>query len=220
MCLSLIAFLLLLIAAIQIPAVQNRIVQKTITELEQKFGTTVSLKHIAISFPKKIVLEELYIEDQSRDTLLYAGELSVDTDLFALLKRRIQLNDVSLNNWKIIISRPSDSETFNYDFIPAAFKTESADVPDTTAVPWKFDIKNVKLTDVVLTYHDSRLGNEIDAAIGKLTVDVEELDLDAPHLWLNSVEFEDSRITAGFSGSSENVPDSIQADPDGKTIRF
>ena len=109
-------------------------------------GQPFSLKHIAISFPKKIVLEELYIEDQSRDTLLYAGELSIDTDLFALLKRRIQLNDVSLDNWKIIISRPSDSETFNYDFIPAAFNTESTDVPDTTAVPWRFDIKNVKLT--------------------------------------------------------------------------
>jgi translocation and assembly module TamB len=219
-CLSLIALLLLVIAAIQIPAVQNRIVQKTITELEQRFGTTVSLKHIAISFPKKIVLEELYIEDQSGDTLLYAGELSVDTDLYALFKRRMQLNDVSLDNWRIIISRPSDSETFNYDFIPAAFKTESAAVPDTTAVPWAFDIKNVKLTDVVVTYRDAWLGNEIEAAIGNLAVDVEELDLESPHLWLNSVEFEDSRITAEFSGSSENMPDSTETDPTAKPFVF
>jgi hypothetical protein len=219
-CLSLIALLLLVIAAIQIPAVQNRIVQKTITSLEQRLGTTVSLKHIAISFPKKIVLEELYIEDQSRDTLLYAGELSVDTDLFALLKRTIQLNDVSLNNWKIILSRPSDSETFNYDFIPAAFNTESTDVPDTTAVPWSFDIKNVKLTDVYLIYRDGRLGNEIEAAIGSLAVDVEELDLESPQLRLNSVEFADSRISAGFSGSSENVPDSTKIDPTAKPFVF
>jgi translocation and assembly module TamB len=219
-CFSLITFLLLVIAAIQIPAVQNRIVQKTITELEQRFGTTVSLKHIAISFPKKIVLEELYIEDQSRDTLLYAGELSVDTDLFAFLRRRIQLNDVSLKNWKVIISRLSDSETFNYDFIPAAFKTKSANVPDTTAVPWGFDIKNIKLTDVDLTYRDSRLGNEIEAAIGNLAVDVEELDLDSPHLWLNAVEFEDSRISAVFSGSSENVPDSTQTNANTTPFTF
>ncbi|HEY5919819.1 MAG TPA: hypothetical protein VIU13_20510, partial [Chryseolinea sp.] len=194
--------------------------QKTISELEQKLGTTVSLTHIAISFPKKIVLEDLYIEDQSRDTLLYAGELSVDTDLFALLKRRIQLNDVSLNNWKVIISRPSGSETFNYDFIPAAFKTEGPDVPDTTSVPWRFDIKNVTLTDVFLTYRDGRLGNEIEAEIGRLAVDVEELDLDSPHLRLNSVEFEDSRIVAGFSGSSENVPDSTQTDPNAEPFIF
>ena len=121
--LSVLAVLLLLIAAIQIPAVQNRIVKRTISELEQKLGTKVGLGHIAIAFPKEIVLEELYVEDQSQDTLLYAGELSIDTDLFALFKKTIQLNDVSLKNWKVILSRSSDVETFNYHFIPAAFNT-------------------------------------------------------------------------------------------------
>ncbi|HEX6889499.1 MAG TPA: hypothetical protein VF141_02355, partial [Chryseolinea sp.] len=137
-CLSLITILLLLIAAIQIPAVQNRIVKKTIAVLEQKLGTRVALSHIAISFPKKIVLEELYIEDQSKDTLVYARELTIDTDLFALLKKRIQVNDISLHNWKVILSRASDEETFNYDFIPAAFATDTLEAVDTTAEAWSF----------------------------------------------------------------------------------
>ncbi|HMG92868.1 MAG TPA: translocation/assembly module TamB domain-containing protein [Chryseolinea sp.] len=219
-CLSLVGFLLLLIAAIQIPAVQNRIVEKTISELEQKLGTKVALSHISISFPKKIVLEELYIEDQSHDTLVYAGELTIDTDLFALLDKKIQLNNISLDNWKVILSRSSDIETFNYHFIPAAFNPDPSEVPDTTATPWSFDIKNVRLTDVYISYHDSRLGNEIDATIGQLYVDVEELDLESPHLWLNSVEFENSTINVGLSGLPQDVPDSIQVDPDTKPFAF
>jgi translocation and assembly module TamB len=217
-CLSFLALILLLIAAIQIPAVQNRIVKKTISELEQKLGTKVSLGHIAISFPKEIVLEGFYIEDQSHDTLVYAGELAIDTDLFALLKKRIQLNEISLRNWRVILSRSSDVETFNYDFIPAAFNTDPSDAPDTTATPWSFDIKNVQLTDVFISYHDGRLGNEIEATIGKLFVDVEELDLESPHLWLNAVEFENSTINAEVSGSSENIADSTH--PDSKPFLF
>jgi translocation and assembly module TamB len=219
-CLSLITLLLLLIAAIQIPAVQNKIVKETITVLEQKLGTRVALSHIAISFPKKIVLEELYIEDQSKDTLVYAGELTIDTDLFALFKKRIQVNDISLDNWKVILSRASDEETFNYDFIPAAFDTDSLEVVDTTASAWSFNIKNVSLTDVFISYHDKRLGNEIDATVGELNVDVEELDLQAPHLRLNAVEFHNSTINASLSGSTQDLPDSASAGPGEKPFGF
>ena len=205
--LSFILLLLLLVGLIQIPAVQNRIVQKTVTELQQKLGTTVSLSRINIKFPKSLVLEDLYMEDQSGDTLLFAGDLSINTDLFALLKNKIQLNDVSIENWHVAISRPQDEEKFNYEFILDAFATEPPAVPDTTQTPWTFDFGLVSFEDVRVSYYDKRLGNEIDANIGKLEVDVEELDLNAPHLWLSSVEFQDSKLVATLSGVAENPED-------------
>src|SRR4051812_40373494 len=92
--LSVIVLLILGIVAIQLPPVQNRIVQKAVSFLENKIGTKVSLDHISISFPKEIVLEGLYLEDQKKDTLLYAGKFSVDTDLWALTQHEIQLNEI------------------------------------------------------------------------------------------------------------------------------
>ena len=218
--LSVIVLLLLLVGLIQIPAVQNKIVQKTVTELKQKLGTTVSLSRITIKFPKRLVIEDLYVEDQSGDTLLFAGNLSINTDLFALLKNKIQLNDVSLENWRVAISRPQANKKFNYEFILASFTSEPPAVPDTTQTPWTFDVGVVSLEDVLVSYHDMRLGNEIDANIGKLEVDVEELDLDAPHLWLGSVEFEDSKLVANFSGVSENPGDTSTADAAGTPFGF
>ena len=218
--LSVIVLLLLLVGLIQIPAVQNKIVQKTVTELKQKLGTTVSLSRINIKFPKRLVIEDLYVEDQSGDTLLFAGNLSINTDLFALLKNKIQLNDVSLENWRVAISRPQANKKFNYEFILASFTSEPPAVPDTTQTPWTFDVGVVSLEDVLVSYHDMRLGNEIDANIGKLEVDVEELDLDAPHLWLGSVEFEDSKLVANFSGVSENPGDTSTADAAGTPFGF
>src|SRR4051812_38622780 len=52
--LSVILLLIVVALAIQLPPVQNRLVQKAISFLEQKIGTKVSLDHISISFPKAI----------------------------------------------------------------------------------------------------------------------------------------------------------------------
>ena len=83
-CFSIVGLLILISLSIQIPYVQNKLTQKAITFLENKIGTDVNLEHISLSIPKKIVLTGLYLEDQQRDTLLYAEELAINTDLWRL----------------------------------------------------------------------------------------------------------------------------------------
>src|SRR5690349_1444826 len=90
--LSLIALLLVLALVIQIPYVQHKLTAKAVGFLKDKIGTEVRLDHISLSFPKKVVLEGLYVEDQSTDTLLYAGRLAVNTDLWALTHNEIDLS--------------------------------------------------------------------------------------------------------------------------------
>src|SRR3970040_153400 len=86
--LCLIGLLLLAALLIQLPVVQNIITQKTIEFVQGKIGTRVSLDRISLSLPKRVVLDGLYVEDQARDTLLYAGTISVDADLIGLLSQR------------------------------------------------------------------------------------------------------------------------------------
>src|SRR5687767_6662910 len=96
---SVLGLLVIIALSIQIPFIQNKLVQEAVGFLKGKIGTEVRLDHISLSIPKKIVLTGLYLEDQSQDTLLYAGELAINTDLYALTKRTIQLNDVELNDF-------------------------------------------------------------------------------------------------------------------------
>src|SRR3954470_8886553 len=79
-------------------AVQTKITHKAIDFLEHKIGTKVSLEAVVINFPKKIVIKEFYAEDQSKDTLLYTHELSVDTDLWGLLHNEISINSLAIEN--------------------------------------------------------------------------------------------------------------------------
>src|SRR6187431_2607811 len=81
---STVALLLLLIILIQVPFIQNFAKDEAITYLHEKIKTKVSLDRISIEFPKDVVLEGFYFEDQKKDTLLSGKRLQVDVDLFNL----------------------------------------------------------------------------------------------------------------------------------------
>lgn len=177
---SLIFILVSVALLIQVPSIQNKIVQKAISFLHDKIKTEVRLEHISISFPKKIVLSGLYLEDQKRDTLLYAGELGIDTDLWALTQNEIQLDEVELDQITANLTRSAKTGEFNFNYIIAAFAgdtTQTAPV-DTTSTPWKFSLGNVQVAKSKVSYKDSLGGILVEGKIGELDVEMDEFDLD------------------------------------------
>jgi uncharacterized protein involved in outer membrane biogenesis len=144
---SVILLLLLVAVAVQIPWVQQRIKDEAISFLEGKLNTEVRLDHFSLSFPKKVVLTGLYLEDQKKDTLLYAGRLGIDTDLWALTKNKIELSDIELEDFTAHVSRPANDSAFNFDYILKAFADTTATKPDTVSKPWEFAIGDILLED-------------------------------------------------------------------------
>ena len=175
---SILMLLLLVIAAIQIPAVQEKITQKAVAFLEKKIGTRVELESLYISFPKNIVLEGLYLEDQSKDTLLYAGKLSLNTDLWALTKNEIQLNNVKLQNTTAYIKRAEGDSAFNYTYIMNAFAGDSTAVPDTLEQKgWNFSLETIGLENIKAHYYDLLTGNNLDVNMGVFELTMNKFDL-------------------------------------------
>ena len=175
---SLVMLIILIAAAIQIPYVQNKLVQKAVTFLHNKIGTEVRLEHISLSIPKKIVLTGLYLEDQKKDTLLYAGELSINTDLWQLTNQSIQLNDIELSDFKGSIYRTRADSSFNFDYIIKAFSGDTTVVADKTQAPWKFSIGNLNLENIALSYHDALEQNDVELTLGSLVISMDEFDLE------------------------------------------
>ncbi len=212
---TLLLLLTSIILLIRLPSVQNRITQRAVHFLENKIGTKVQLQNIFIAFPKEIVLKGLYLEDQSKDTLLYVGELSIDTDLWGLMHKSIELNTIDLRDAKAFISRASRDSTFSFDYIIHAFSDSTA--TDTTAEssPWKFTIEDVNLQDVQISYKDGFTGNDIAAAIGSLKIEMEKFDLTASIYEANSIECKDSHVdilqTNNAGASSERTEKSDSA---------
>ena len=86
-----IIFLLLVVIILfllQTSFVQNFGRMKIQAYLESKLHTKVIIGELSIDFPKNIVLKNIYLEDQHRDTLLFAGNLNLGVNLWGLFHHK------------------------------------------------------------------------------------------------------------------------------------
>ncbi|MGA9639362.1 MAG: translocation/assembly module TamB, partial [Flavobacterium sp.] len=182
---TIVAFLLLLIVLIQVPSVQNFAKDKALTFLNNKIKTKSTLDKIAISFPKNIVLEGFYFEDQNKDTLLAGKRLEVDIDLFKILNHKIEINSVELDGVTAAISRDKDS-VFNFDYIIKAF---ASPVPkDTTSTPYVISVVDVALKNSHFHYKDAISKNDIRFKLDIFKTKFKEFDLDKMNFNIPTIE--------------------------------
>ncbi|MBA4056683.1 MAG: hypothetical protein C0490_18360, partial [Marivirga sp.] len=219
--LSIVALVLLIALAIQIPFIQNKLTQKAVTFLEGKIGTNVSLQHISLSFPKRLVLKGIYLEDQARDTLFSAGELSINTNLWGLFRNQIKLDDIRLDNLRAYINRSPQDSTFNFQYIVNAFAGDSTSTTDTTQAPWKFSLGTIELTHAHLGYKDSLEENFADVRLATLELEIDEFDLDNSRFKLGSFNLENVKANVSQRKLKEDtIRADVPADPGALSIDF
>lgn len=190
---SIIALLLLVIILIQVPSVQNFVKDKAITYLHDKIKTKVSLDHISIKFPKDVVLEGFYFEDQKKDTLLAGKRLVVDVDLFKLVSSKVEINSVSLENTTANISR-NKSGVFNFDYIIKAFESKEPEKPkDPDSKPFKISVVKVNLDNIKFNFKDDYSKNDVRVKLTHFDTKFKEFELDKmnfdiPNIALNGLK--------------------------------
>ncbi|PWG78861.1 translocation/assembly module TamB [Pararcticibacter amylolyticus] len=115
--LSVIAILIAsLIIALQFKPVQTYIAKRAARYLSKELNTTIGIKSLYIKPLKSLVLEDFYIQDLDKDTLLYTPRLSVDLNLFSLRQRKVSVNTAQLDNGKFFLKQYKDGKT-NLQFI-------------------------------------------------------------------------------------------------------
>lgn len=216
---SIILLLVLIALLIQIPAVQLKLTRKAVAFLEDKIGTEVALQGIRISFPKNIVLEGLYLEDQQGDTLLYAGKFSVNTDLWALTRNEIQLNEILLQNTVAFVHRAENDSAYNFTYILDAFAGDSTAVPDTLEQKgWNFSLEQIRLENIRMRYDDLLQGNLAALTLGEFELQMEEFDLEKNTYRVEEIllagtraEFEQTKLPLAENPVAEEKADSSAA---------
>lgn len=177
--------LLLLVTAVlllRLPSVQQYVTDKATAFISGKTHSVVRIGKLYVGFPKDIVIRELYAEDQSRDTLIYLKELNVNVALLQLLKSRLSVNALEIDGLTANIHRTLPDSSFNFDFIIRAFagdgtKPRKEAAKDTAASTFSIAVDQVRLTDLRLLYDDAVSGIYTKGAIGTLSLDIDEIDL-------------------------------------------
>lgn len=187
---GLFTLILLLLIVIQIPSVQLYAKDKAVVYLQDKIKTKVKIEHLSIGFPKNVILQGVYFEDQKKDTLLAGEKLAVDISMFQLLRNKVEINSIALEGITANISRSKDG-VFNFDYITKAFasppKTE-----DKNSTPMTFSVESIALDRIRLRYKDASANNELNTKINHFQTTIKKFDLekmafDVPKIKINGL---------------------------------
>jgi hypothetical protein len=174
---------------------------------------------LSVDFPKKIVLKDLYLEDLHRDTLLAAGKLDLDVNLWGLFSHKIIINQIDLENWTVNISRVLPDSDFNFAFIPKAFSSDKTPnpTPNDTVSSWQFELGNIHLVSIKARYRDDVTGNDGSLLLSDLQTrinkfDVDRMNFEIPDFRLNGLSASLKQYKPGIP-DPDPVQDSAQSKP-------
>jgi hypothetical protein len=223
--LSLIGLIVLLLIAIQTAPVQNFARGKIVSFLQNKLKTRVEIRALDIDFPKMLVLQGVYIEDKTKDTLVAGNQLKVDIDMFKLLSSQIQINEINLNGITAKIKRQLPDTVFNYQFIVDAFASPKDTAAKTDTSAMKMAIDKIIVDKTRLVYYDVVTGNDVDVYLNHFdtridTFDPTHLRYDVPSITVNGFrgrvrQTQPMAVTAVVSN-----PDSAESNEPPKFINF
>ncbi|CAM4275346.1 translocation/assembly module TamB [Flavobacterium terrigena] len=209
---SIIGLFLLLVLAIQIPAVQNAIKNKAVTYLEGKIHTPVSIGKIEIGLPKKFILNDVYFQSQTGDTLLSGEKIAVNLSLFKLFDDEIEINSISLKNITANVKRDKDS-IFNFDYIIDAFASKTA---KSNEKEMKFSIHNISLENIRMHFDDAITKNNLNVSLANFETrmkvfDLKKMDFEIPKIKLHglSVKLKQGELLREITTNTVVTADSI-----------
>ena len=143
-------------------SVQDDLAAYATEQLELKLGTHVKIDHASVNvFTQKVNLEGLEVEDQQHRKMLELGRLLVDVDLWKLIGKELEVEEVLLDGVKARLYKPQDGPA-NYQFLIDAFKKdpkqkkvkkEQKDSAKQSAMA--LDINKVAIRDIALTLNDT-----------------------------------------------------------------
>ncbi|MEO5571380.1 MAG: translocation/assembly module TamB domain-containing protein [Bacteroidia bacterium] len=154
---------------IRLPAFQTKLVRAISGYLSSQLKTKVHIGSVHIELVRKLVLKDLYIEDQHHDTLLFASLFKVDISKLNRKNHTVNFSTVNLQKARIKLQRYKTDTGLNLEFIIDYFSSSEKDT--TPSAKWNLTAENLKLTDVRFSLHDHRYSDCLP------TVNFSDLDL-------------------------------------------
>jgi|GEM_PF-1007660 len=175
--LTILGLLLLLLLSVLLllysHAVQRSAAQYGARYLADKLRTRVEIGSLRLHFPDHLVLEKVFLGDDSGDTLARLEYLKVEMDMWNLLQNRVVVRSLLVSDAHVRLIQHGDR--WNYNFISEAFNTGSSGSNSSVQV-------DVKGAEVLLEHFRFDWQNTTDTLAFGLLTDSLHATLDALEL--------------------------------------
>lgn len=185
---SFIALLLLLYLLLLTPPFQQKVKDIVLSGIMEKTHNNMSIGKLSFKPFNRIELEDVYVEDLKGDTLLFAEKFSASCSLLKLLKNRLLIRSVGLDDFVIKINRDNPEGDFNFKFFVDAFQSDSQETASSEM--------EIRINDIVLK--KGRLQYDVlsEPAAGTGYFDVNHICISnlQTNIDLNSIDLENLNI--------------------------
>jgi hypothetical protein len=117
-------FYILPATLLQIPYFQKKIAHVVTGYLEEKIGTQVQVQQVDFRLFNQLILKDVYLEDQSGDTLLSAKRVAAGFDLIPLFKNQFRFSSVQLYTFTVHLNKETQESPLNIQYIIDAFQNK------------------------------------------------------------------------------------------------
>lgn len=182
--LTLLILIIVLAIAVQTKPVQNWLVDIATTKLTKILGTKVNVASVDFSLFNKANINGLYVEDKNKDTLLYAGSLSINITNYFFLKDVVELKKFSLEDAVIKMNR-KDS-VWNYQYI--IDKLASKDTTQKEPSKKDFQPREIAIKNLRLIKDDNWRGEIITATLNSFFAKADSVNFKTNTINLNEIK--------------------------------
>ncbi|MBZ4187757.1 translocation/assembly module TamB domain-containing protein [Niabella beijingensis] len=157
------------------PGVQNWLISKVTKRLSKDLQTRIDIRHVDFSLFNKMHLQGVLVEDRQKDTILSAGEITVNITDWFFIKKNIELKYIGLTDAYIQLQR-TDS-VWRYQFLLDYFSTPASKKPKKQGTV-NIAFREVDLKNILLKKKDRWTGEDLTFSLASLHVDPKKIDFD------------------------------------------
>jgi hypothetical protein len=181
--------LLFLNLLLNFPFVQTGLTHAIAGYYSNKLHTKIHIGRVDFELLKKLVLRDVYIQDQHADTLLYAGELKFDIGQMSFKNHQLYVTNIDIEEAKVHLVTYKNENSLNLQFLIDAFA--SSDTVKSAGQKW--DIAFGKLT---LNNVDFYLLNQHDTVANNYGVNTSNLKILGIRGNINTIHVQDDTVRA------------------------
>ena len=161
---SVIALVITVWLLIQLPGVQNWLIDKVTSRLSKDLQTKIEIDRVDFSLFNKMKLKGVLVEDRQKDTILSAGEISVNITDWFFLKNNIELKYIGLRDVYAHLQR-SDS-VWRHQFLIDFFSTPGSTQKKQGGI--NLALKEVDLKNIRIKQQDGWRGEDMTISLASL----------------------------------------------------
>ncbi len=190
----LLLLVLLLWGLLHVTGVQNWVVDKVADRLSKKLRTKVEVKHVDIAPFNKMLIQGVLVEDLKKDTLLYAGTLTVNITDWFFWKDKITLHYAGLQD--VVVNLNRTDSVWNHQFLIDYFSgPQKPDTATNKKGGIDFDLKKVHIENLRLNQLDHWVGKDMVVNLKKLDLDADKMDFTNKQIFIKTIDIDQPVFT-------------------------